>query len=67
MTIAELKHKVYTKALKKYNGNAELAAKAIGVTSRTIHTFKAQQKLIEELNSNMNLIETLIGSTKLKN
>jgi len=49
MTIAELKYKVITTALKKYNDNVELAAKEISVTSRTIYTFKAQQKLFNKL------------------
>jgi len=49
MTIEELRHKVITNALKKFNNNAELAAKEIGVTARTIYTFKAEQKKLKEL------------------
>jgi transcriptional regulator with PAS, ATPase and Fis domain len=49
MTIEELRYKVITNALKKFNNNAELAAKEIGVTARTIYTFKAEQKKLKEL------------------
>ena len=46
MTISELKNKVITAALEKHNGNVELAALEIGLTSRTIYTFKAEKKKI---------------------
>ncbi len=52
MTLAELRHNVITAALKKHNGNAKKAAKEVGVTDRTIFTFKSEQKkkLKEEKN-----------------
>jgi len=49
MTIEELRYKVITNALKKFNNNAELAAKVLGVTARTVYTFKAEQKKLKEL------------------
>jgi transcriptional regulator with PAS, ATPase and Fis domain len=45
MTIAELKHQLITKALKKHNGNAELAALEVGVSAKTIYIFKLKQKI----------------------
>jgi hypothetical protein len=44
MTLRELRHNVITQALKKHKGNSELAALEVGVTPRTIYTFKAKQK-----------------------
>ena len=48
MTITELKHQAITLALKKYNGNVKKAAKPLGITSRTIFTFKAEQKQLKQ-------------------
>jgi|19_taG_2_1085344.scaffolds.fasta_scaffold172022_1 hypothetical protein len=49
MTIAELKHKLITAALKKHSNSAELAALEVGVSPKTIYTFKAKQKLKQQL------------------
>lgn len=49
MTLAELRFNVITAALKKHKGNAKKAAKEVGVTDRTIFTFKAEQKRLNKL------------------
>ena len=60
MTIEELKHKVITTALQKHNGNAELAALETGLTSRTIFTFKSEQKKITENPDHMKEIDEML-------
>jgi len=49
MTLNELREKAITEALKKNNGNAELAAKDLKITSRTVYSFKAEQKIKNDL------------------
>ncbi len=49
MTLNELREKAITESLKRNNGNAELAANDLKITSRTVYSFKAEQKIKNDL------------------